>query len=135
MILNDVLSQGFYFGVSIFCGLLCGIYYDIFFFVRKMSDAGKILTFICDTVFALLCIATTLYFLYIANGFDFKWYMAMGIIAGFLYERLIFKKPVAYVTEKVYNMYVKLCNFILLKVFKKPLKNTEGKTDDRKTTL
>jgi len=136
MILSDVLNQGLYFGVSIFCGLVCGIFYDVFYVIRKMTDAGKILTFLCDMIFAVLSVLTIFYIIYITNGFDFKWYMIMGIYVGFSLERLNFKKPVAYVTEKVYNGFVKLYKYFLnFKIFKKFTNNREEKADDRKTAL
>lgn len=123
MILSDVLNQGLYFCVSIFCGLVCGIFYDIFYVIRKLTNAKLIITFICDMLFVLFSITIIFYYIYITNGFDFKWYMIMGISAGFFLERLNLKKPVAYITEKVYNRLIKLYKYFLnLKIFKKIFK-------------
>lgn len=122
MIFTDVLNQGLYFSASLFCGMVCGIYYDVFFAVRTLTKSGKIMTFIFDLLFFVLSIITFFYFLYIINGFDIKWFILMGFFGGFCIERYTCKKPVAYLIVKVYNGLVIIKRFLLrFKVFKKIL--------------
>lgn len=123
MILTDVTGQGLYFAVSVFCGLISGIIYDILYAARTLIRAGKIITFILDVLFFLASGYLVFRFLYPLNGFDIKWYMIMGIFGGFCIERANFKKPVAYVTEKVYNKITKFFRFaagfkLLKKIFR-----------------
>lgn len=107
MILTDVTSQGLYFCVALFCGIVCGVYYDILYALKRLTNSGRIVEFVFDIVFFALSILTIFHFFYLANGFQIKWYMALGFVAGFCIERINFKKPVAIVSEKVYNIFEK----------------------------
>jgi spore cortex biosynthesis protein YabQ len=105
MILTDAAGQGFCFLAGVFCGMLSGVYFDTLKSVRRLLSAGKILTAVCDAVFGVLSTFTTIYFIYPVNGFDLKWYIVLGILLGFVAERFLCGKPVAYITEKVYNIW------------------------------
>ena len=122
MIFSDVVNQGLYFCTSLFCGIICGIYYDIFYAIRVLLKAGKILLLIFDLVFFILSIGTVFFFMYRTNGFDLKWYIILGIICGFLLERYSFKKPVAQIVAKVYNILKGIKRFLIrFKIFNKIL--------------
>jgi spore cortex biosynthesis protein YabQ len=104
MIFSDVANQGAVFAAGLFCGMVCGIYYDILFAVRILTRAGKILTAVLDLIFCLFSSFTFFWVLYSTNGFDIRWYVFVALACGFILERYSFKKPVAIITEKLYNI-------------------------------
>jgi spore cortex biosynthesis protein YabQ len=122
MIFSDVANQAAVFAAGLFCGMVCGIYYDIFFAVRIFTRAGKILTAVLDLIFCLFSSFTFFWVLYNSNGFDIKWYVFVALACGFVLERYSFKKPVAIITEKLYNITIKVKKLLaefLFKLFKK----------------
>ncbi len=120
MIFSDVLNQGTVFAAGFFCGAVCGIYYDVIFALRVLSKAGGVLTAVLDFIFCLLSSVTFFYVMYFCNGLDLKWYVFAALISGFALERFSFKKPVAQITAKVYNILKKIkIRFKKLNLFKK----------------
>ena len=139
MILGDVIYQGSYFAAALFCGIVSGFIYDVLFAARVFFRGGKILQVLLDVVFCLISAALVFYIFYTINGFNIKWYMIMGIFAGFSLQRVLFAKPVAILCNYVYNKIAaayKKAGAKFAKIFiKRRKKNKEDASYDGETAL
>ncbi|NLK17416.1 MAG: hypothetical protein GX304_02680 [Clostridiales bacterium] len=125
MIFSDLSGQWVELSAGVFCGMVSGLYYELFFVLRRLFKAKGPFEFALDLLFCLLSIATLFVVLYAVNGMDFKWYVLLGFLVGFWLERASFAKPVATCTDKLYNMLKKA-----IAALQRRRKRVDGKTAD-----
>ena len=98
-----VSSNQFYFFIeSLFMGVLLGLCYEIFYFL-KMILKRKILDQIIDFLFLPVVCIVYLKMSEILNFPNFRLYIFMGVLLGFLIYRLSFYEMLAKVFSLVYN--------------------------------
>lgn len=103
MIFSDVAMQGEYFAAALFCGVVSGIYYHIFFIIRHAFNFGRVLTFVFDVAVFAAAFFTAFAVFYPLNCFEIKWYIVMGIFGGFCIEKVSFDRAVDFTVKKIYN--------------------------------
>ena len=78
-------EQIYIFFVFVFLGMICGAFFDLQRFFRKIVFAGTTRTILEDALFSALCIALIIGMSYHFNNGEMRYYQLMGIISGLLF--------------------------------------------------
>ena len=103
----QTLEQPKIFLLCLFIGVVFGIYYEPFYFVKllfKKSLIKKIIKIISIILFAPIFVKFSLIF----DFPDFRLYMVLAIFTGALLYKVSFHKPIAILLNRVYNVIRKL---------------------------
>lgn len=109
--LFETLKQ-FYISLgAIYFGLVAGIIKDIINFFRKPIK-NKVVQNILDFVLVLIFSFLFVICINIINFGEFRFYLLIVFIVGFIIERMSLGFLVDFVLEKVYNFFVKLIKIL-----------------------
>lgn len=109
--LFESLKQIYIFLGAIYFGLLCGIVRDFCLFIFNLTKKNKIVSFILDLVFSIIGTFLFIICLNVVNFGEFRIYLLLSYLLGYLIERKSLGFLVDFIFKKVYNL--------LTKVFKK----------------
>ena len=127
--LFESLKQIYIFLGTLYFGLLCGISKDLCLFILKLVKNNKIVNFILDVVFSLIATILFIICLNVVNFGEFRIYLLLTYILGFILERKTLGYIVDFIFEKIYNLINKIIKKLInTKFFKRILGN------DRKTS-
>lgn len=118
MILS-IEHQAFVFMASIILGILIGILYDLFRFIRRIIKHSNFATYVEDLLFWILIIFISyVTLLHIANG-EIRLYFFIGIFIGYATNYLI-------ISDFIINIYMLIFKGIhnILLIILKPIKLT-----------
>ncbi len=96
-------NQALLFAIFIINGVLIGILFDIFRIIRKTFKTTDMITYIHDTLFWLLTGLLTLYFIFIYNNGEIRFYIFLGIMLGITLYMLILSKHIIKISVKIVN--------------------------------
>lgn len=116
-------------------GLLIGLFFDFFRILRKSFKTNDFITYIEDMIFWIVTGLSILYFIFVFNNGEIRFYMFLGIILGvtiymFLFSSYIIKINVTIINflksiiEKIVSILLiplKLLFKIIKKIFYKPI--------------
>lgn len=119
--------------LCVLSGMLCGVFFDIQRFLRRLRFAGKMRVTLEDILFALVSIALTLGFGFRFNNGEIRYYQIMGSISGVLFYAAFLSRLVMKALGIIYKVLrnvivvptVKICLFLavpikkLIRIFKK----------------
>ena len=77
--------QIYVFTLYVISGMMCGAFFDIQRFLRKLHRAGNARTQLEDILFAILCIGIILTLSYFFNNGEIRYYQLMGCVSGALF--------------------------------------------------
>ncbi len=119
--LNYYLQSPLYILVSSFiCGMLIGIWYNIFSIAKILKRLPFFLIFILDIIFSVTASIIIFMFTYSINDGVFRTYEAFGLIIGFLAYHLTVEKIVSFIFFKIISVIKKILVFF----YKKTVINT-----------
>lgn len=75
-------NQAYLFSLFILNGILIGIVFDIFRILRKSFKTTDFITYIEDTLFWIASGIITIYFLFVFNNGEIRFYIFIGIFLG-----------------------------------------------------
>lgn len=75
-------NQAYLFSLFILNGILIGIVFDIFRILRKSFKTTDFITYIEDTLFWIVSGMITIYFLFVFNNGEIRFYIFIGIFLG-----------------------------------------------------
>lgn len=118
--------QIYVFSLCILLGILCGAFFDVQRFLRKLSFAGNARTMLEDVLFAFVCIGVMIGFGYYFNNGEIRYYQIMGALSGALFYAAalsrIFMKILFILFKIIRNLVikplVKICLILLAPVKK-----------------
>lgn len=117
--LFETLKQSYIFLGSIYFGLLLGIIKNIINQIIKVCKNNKIVTLILDLIFMLIFSFLFIFCINIVNFGEFRVYLLIGFILGFVLEIKTLGFLVDFVLKKIYTfikfVYSKLLNFKFFK--------------------
>lgn len=127
--LFESLKQSYIFFGTIYFGLLAGIFRDFTIFILNLLKKNKIVSIILDLIFSIGFSFLFIICLNVVNFGEFRIYLLLSYILGFILERKTLGFLVDFIFEKIYNFIVKIIKKLSnLKFFKRILGN------DRKTS-
>lgn len=112
--LFETLKQSYIFLGSIYFGLLGGITKNIINLLIKACKNNKITTFILDLIFMIIFSFLFIICINIVNFGEFRIYLLIGYLLGFILEIKTLGFLVDFVLKKIYNF----INFIGKKLLK-----------------
>lgn len=77
--------QIYVFVLYVISGVLCGAFFDVQRFLRKLYKAGQTRTQLEDILFAVVCVGAMLTLSYFFNNGEIRYYQIMGSISGALF--------------------------------------------------
>ena len=95
-------NQIYFFIESLFIGVISGVGFEVIFAVKQVVSNEKIKN-LTDCLFAFILFPTYFIFSQIFAFPNFRFYMLVGVILGFVIYCINFHKTVAKLVEKVYN--------------------------------
>jgi len=91
--LNDLLSNQLYvFLIYCLCGVIIGVFFDVFRILRKSFKTPDVITYIQDVIFWLLTGLFLLYVIFKFNNGEIRSYIFIGLGLGGLFYLLVFSK-------------------------------------------
>lgn len=127
--LFESLKQSYIFFGAIYFGLLVGIFRDLTIFILNLLKKNKVVSIILDFIFSIGFSLLFIICLNVVNFGEFRIYLLLSYIFGFILERKTLGFLVDFIFEKIYNFIVKIIKKLSnLKFFKRILGN------DRKTS-
>lgn len=119
--MESTISQLLILCASVFSGVIAGVLYEPFYLLRRLIKFRTVKIFL-DVLFFLFFSAI---FISVSVVFDFpeiRLFTIFGAFAGFLLYIFSLHRIVAFLIEKLYNVFK-----LLIQNFKKSVKNTNGR--------
>jgi len=108
MTLFDSIGQFHVFLWAVSFGAISGIIYEACMFFRRLFKFKLFVNIIFDSVFcAAVIFLFIIYFTHVCD-FNLRWYMFLGIILGFLTERISLGNYIAKFFDMVYNIIIRI---------------------------
>ena len=107
--------QIFVFGLCILSGLMCGVFFDVQRFLRRICRAGNVRTTLEDIAFAVVCTVVVLWFGFHFNNGQIRYYQFLGTLSGVLFYAAFISRYIM----KLFELFYKAFKSIIIKpVFK-----------------
>lgn len=126
--LFESLKQIYIFLGTLYFGLFSGISKDLCLFILKLVKNNKIVNFILDVVFSLIATILFVICLNIVNFGEFRIYLLLTYIFGFILERKTLGYIVDFIFEKIYNLINKIIKKLINTNFFKRILGNDRKT-------
>lgn len=127
--LFETLKQSFVFLGTIYFGILAGIVRDFCLFVFNLFKKNKIVKLILDILFMIIISILFILCLNVVNYGEFRLYLLLSYILGFVVERKTIGYLVDFIFQKIYNLIVKgIKKLSQTKIFKRILGNDTRKS-------
>ena len=107
-------------------GMLCGAFFDVQRFLRRLNFAGSTRTMLEDILFASVCVCVMIGLGYYFNNGEIRYYQVMGAVSGALFYAAvlsrIFMKILFVIFKVIKNLVikpvVKICVLLLIPIKK-----------------
>lgn len=124
-------NQAYIFIIFIINGIIIGFLFDCFRIIRKSFKTSDMITYIEDILFWIIAGITTLYFIFIYNNGEIRFYIFLGILIGILFYMLTISKFIIKISVSIISflkdIVTKAVNIlvypikILFRIFRKTL--------------
>jgi len=108
--------QVYVFGLCVLSGMLCGVFFDLQRFLRRVHFAGGVRTTLEDILFATVCIGVILGVGFYFNNGEMRYYQVMGSISGALLYAALFSRLIMKIFMAGYNAFNVLIIKPLIKI-------------------
>jgi len=108
-----VENQIYAFLVTVYGGLIIGFVYNIYKVLRNILKVKKFLSDIGDILFWTVSTIIIIYFLYLSNYIEIRFYVFLGFMTGILIYNYLFSEFVTKLLLKLYNILVKFIKILL----------------------
>ena len=123
-----VINQAYLFFIFIVNGILIGIFFDLFRILRKSFNTKDFVTYIEDILFWILTGFSILYFIFIFNNGEIRFFMFVAIGIGVILYMKIFSSIFIKINVNIINFFKKVFSIIIIvpirfikKIFFKPI--------------
>ena len=118
--------QMYVFALYLLMGMLCGAFFDVQRFLRRLHRAGRARTQLEDVLFAFVCVGAMLGLSYFFNNGEIRYYQIMGSVSGVLFYSAAlsraFMKILNVITVLIKNIIIKpvikICCVLLIPILK-----------------
>lgn len=113
--LFETLKQSYIFLGCLYFGLIAGILKEVSVFVINLFKKNKIITFIIDLIYMLVFSLLFILCINIVNYGEFRVYLLLGYILGYILERKSLGFLVDFIIKKIYT-FIKFIYNKLIKI-------------------
>jgi len=113
-----IQSQIYSFLVTVYGGFILGALYDFFKVVQKVFRLKKGLVTATDIIFWLISTVVILYFLYMSNYIELRFYNFLGFLSGVLFYYLLLSDFVTEILTMVMTKIISFLKFVVEILFK-----------------
>ncbi|MBQ8807830.1 MAG: spore cortex biosynthesis protein YabQ [Clostridia bacterium] len=114
--------QMYVFVLCILSGMVCGVFFDLQRFMRRVRFAGGVRTMLEDSIFVVICITLTIGMSFFFNNGEIRYYEIMGLVSGALFYGACLSRIVMKILQTVFDLIyrfivkplVKICTFMLI---------------------
>lgn len=119
-------QQVFVFLLCVVSGVICGMFFDLQRFLRKICAASNIRTTVEDTVFIILCSAVVIGFGFFFNDGEIRLYQLAGTLSGALFYIAALSRPFMWILNLIRRIvetlvlkpFIKICRILYVPVRK-----------------
>ena len=79
---SEIISQMQYFAMYMICGIIIGIFFDIFRIMRKSFKTPDFVTYIEDIIFGILTGIFLIFILFVLNNGELRFYIFLALLLG-----------------------------------------------------
>lgn len=123
-----VVNQAYLFFIFIINGILIGILFDFFRILRKSFNTKDFVTYIEDVLFWILIGFSILYFIFVFNNGEIRFFMFVAIGLGVILYMKIFSSVFIKISVDIINFFKKIFMTIIIvpiryikRIFFKPI--------------
>lgn len=95
-------------------GLLIGLFFDFFRILRKSFKTNDFITYIEDMIFWIVTGLSILYFIFVFNNGEIRFYMFLGIILGVTIYMFLFSSYIIKINVTIINFLKSIIGKIIL---------------------
>ncbi len=81
---NIISNQAYSFAICFVCGVIIGIFFDIFRILRKSFKTPDLITYIEDLIFGIITGIFLVFVLFVLNNGQLRFYIFFGLILGII---------------------------------------------------
>lgn len=79
---TEILNQTYLFAIYFICGVIIGIFFDLFRILRKSFKTPDIITYIEDIIFGILTGIFLIFIIFVFNNGELRFYIFLALILG-----------------------------------------------------
>lgn len=118
--------QIYVFALCVVSGMLCGAFFDLQRFIRKLCSAGSVRTALEDVLFAVMCIGVMIGLSFYFNNGEIRYYQIMGTLSGALFYAAALSRIFMKLLQLLYLVFknviikpiVKICLILIIPIKK-----------------
>lgn len=129
--LFETLKQSYIFLGVVYFGILAGILKDIISFIQTLFNNKKLINFILDLIFSIGAIFLLITCLNVVNYGEFRFYLLISFIIGYVLERISIGFLVDFILKKLYNLTIKIVNKLSKTKFFKRILGIDKRTSTK----
>ena len=115
---EEILNQLTNFGIYALCGVLIGIFFDIFRILRKSFKTSNLITYIEDTIFGVITGLFLIFMLLDFNNGDIRFYIFVALLIGLILYFLLISKFFIKINVAIITFFKKIFITIAKIIFK-----------------
>lgn len=108
-----IINQSYLFCVYSICGIIIGIFFDLFRILRKSFKTSDIITYIEDIIFGILTGIFLIFIIFILNNGELRFYIFIALALGLSIYLLTISKYFIKINVKIITIIKK----IIIKIF------------------
>lgn len=79
---TEIVNQAYLFGIYSICGIIIGIFFDIFRILRRSFKTPDIITYIEDIIFGILTGIFLIFIIFVFNNGELRFYIFLALVLG-----------------------------------------------------
>lgn len=119
--IEEITSQGHLFLIYTLCGILIGIFFDIFRILRKTFKTSDFITYIEDIIFGIITGIFLIFMVFVVSSGEIRFYMFFALLLGLTTYMLTISKYFIRLNVTVLK-FIKMIIYKILSVILYPIK-------------
>lgn len=119
--IEEITSQGHLFLIYTLCGILIGIFFDIFRILRKTFKTSDFITYIEDIIFGIMTGIFLIFMVFVVSSGEIRFYMFFALLLGLTTYMLTISKYFIRLNVTVLK-FIKMIIYKILSVILYPIK-------------
>ncbi|WP_353893362.1 spore cortex biosynthesis protein YabQ [Proteinivorax hydrogeniformans] len=110
--MDSLALQGYIFLVMVALGILLGILFDVYRFIKGRTGLKGLPLYLCDGIFWVIITAIAFFVLLLSNWAQLRVYIFLSIFAGFIFHIMVISKSFIKVLIKIEKILIYIWKII-----------------------